>query len=355
MKYLLSLVFASALFAQPAAQPLSQSILITGIALNQMTVQISVPFPFAPSSLSPGVLYVDNEAMQVVGSAVSLQTVTVLRGYLGTSVVAHKAGALVWSGYPSQFLTSDKTGSCDPNSPQFLNVNSTTFFTCTSGSWVSGTTSNGAAGSGITQLTGPVTAGPGAGSVAATLSGTGVSPGSCTNCNLTIQGDGRISVQTNGIGGAGSISIKTDNGASVGSTNSLDFLSATGSTWAAAVAGSDITVQNSIDFSVVSSRTNAQQGADNAAVSASGSPTAYTAAIANTFVYTNGMRLTWIPDVNCTGGTATTLNVNALGAKAIFQSDGATNPTSAMCTANVPRELLYGAALNTAAGAWVIH
>src|ERR1700719_810774 len=77
----------------------------------------------------------------------------------------------------------------------------------------------GLCGTGITQLTGPVTAGPGSGSQATTITATGVTPGSYTSTNLTVNAAGQITAASSGSGFSPTPSVQFRSTATFASTS----------------------------------------------------------------------------------------------------------------------------------------
>lgn len=128
-------------------------------------------------------------------------------------------------------------------------------------------------------------------------------------------------------GGGGSLAID-NNGTLVGSRAVMNLIGGAGVVNTISDTGTQINVQQSVDTSVIPSKATAQSGAM-FLCNSTGSSNAYTCALSPTLqTYTTGMVLAWIPNVNGAGGP-TTLNVDTLGAVAVKQADGVTDPASA--------------------------
>jgi hypothetical protein len=139
----------------------------------------------------------------------------------------------------------------------------------------------------------------------------------CASANTwTLEGGG---------GTGGSIAVESS-GLLVGAASALNFVAGSGSTYAISTAGQTALIQAGADTGVVESLARNQSGAPVLCGSASGSGAAYSCSMAPTLtVYTAGMALNWLPDVNGAGGP-TTMNVDALGSKPLKLADGATDP-----------------------------
>ena len=85
-----------------------------------------------------------------------------------------------------------------------------------------------------------------------------------------------------------------------------------------------------------------QSGAVQYCAPSSASATTYTCTLTPTLTaYTAGMNVSLKIDTACTGSTATTLNIDTLGAKNIYLADGSSNPASGDCLANRQLALRY--------------
>lgn len=88
-------------------------------------------------------LYIDREAMAVIGVNSTTKVVTVLRGQLGTFAAGHVSGTMVLVGVPGYFLSGDPQGACTAASTAltpYINVNTGMQWLCSSvtTSWVPG-------------------------------------------------------------------------------------------------------------------------------------------------------------------------------------------------------------------------
>jgi hypothetical protein len=153
--------------------------------------------------------------------------------------------------------------------------------------------------------------------------------------------------------GAGNLGIQY-NGTLVGTRPAINLISGTGITQAVVddPANTRVNVTSTGDTSILLDRDTGASGVDNTCIPASASGTVMTCTMAggNLTSYSNGMRLMFRPDANCSG-TPTTLNINTRGARKIYAADGT---TSAACTSGQSYWLTYNPALDGATGGWTL-
>jgi hypothetical protein len=141
-------------------------------------------------------------------------------------------------------------------------------------------------------------------------------------------------------GGGGAPTIQ-NSGVPVGSRPVLDLSTGAGVLLATSDTGQAITIQSSIDTSIVQTLSSEQAGTRLRCASASSSATVYTCSLSPFLTaYTTGMLLHWVPDVDGAGG-ATTLNVDTLGAVPVRMADGAANPSAGEIVAERMYDLWY--------------
>jgi hypothetical protein len=112
----------------------------------------------------------------------------------------------------------------------------------------------------------------------------------------------------------------------------------------------------SSDTAVMLSQATGQAGTPWQVDDTASSGTTYTGTIVpaiSAYPSINGFCMLFTPATKATGG-ATTLNLNAKGAKPVYAADGVSNPWSGALQPNVPVRLCYSPALNSAAGAFVM-
>lgn len=88
--------------------------------------------------------------------------------------------------------------------------------------------------------------------------------------------------------------------------------------------------------------TSLQSGVSLLGTTTSASATVYTVTMSPTLTaYTSGQAILWKVSTSCTGGTATTINVDGLGAKSLTQADGSTNPAAVQCATGLLVPIWY--------------
>jgi hypothetical protein len=169
-----------------------------------------------------------------------------------------------------------------------------------------------------------------------TSAGAGVNVFGCVGLNTW-------ALQSGG-GGQGLVTVSTE-GTPIGTRGIVNFIAGSGVLNAFTDTGSQLNIQQGSDTTVLLTRSTGQAGSDLLCHSASASASAYTCGLSPLLLtYTPNMVLHWRPDLSGAGG-ATTLNVDTLGAVAVKQFDGTTDPTAGDIVANQLYPLWYDGAV----------
>ena len=161
---------------------------------------------------------------------------------------------------------------------------------------------------------------------------------------------------TGGSSGGGGVNASNNSVAVPGGPfTTLNFAPTAGLwTWGLTPSGTTLSIQPVANG--VASISQIQTGNITAVVSASGSGTTYTGCptTASVSAYNAHQFFQWYPDVNGTAG-AVTLNICGLGAKAVYEADGVTNPTSTDIVANRMILIWYDTTINSSAGGFRMY
>ncbi len=150
------------------------------------------------------------------------------------------------------------------------------------------------------------------------------------------------SLQSGG-GGLPNPTTIENSGTIVGARPILNLSSGPGEFWSISDTGQAISVQSMLDTSLAQTRAGDQSGINLlcSSTSTANPGTAYLCALSPTLgQYSTGMVLRWMPDVNGLGG-AMTLNVDALGAVPVTQTNGVSNPSASDIAAGQMYQLWY--------------
>ena len=130
------------------------------------------------------------------------------------------------------------------------------------------------------------------------------------------------------------------------------------SQWSWGTFGSGLSVSGGVisaDSTVMLSLAAAQLGSPWKCTDAGSSASAYSCAMSPALLsYADKQPIIFTPNTSCAGGT-TTLNINGLGAKNVYKSDGASSPAANDCRAGLPMWLFYVVSLNSGSGGFLMR